>query len=200
MYLGAILIGLGIGAETDLLTYTMSRYFPVAALGRALGAAWIFWAWGNATGVALGSLSFDLTGNYDIAMILFVTELRGFAEPATGQVLEATFKSRHYKARLWRSSPDSGEDRFTRPPRIECTIPFDEAWLLPLRSLPGTRHDPTREVSSASQAPISTPTRFSMTSAASNGMSSRYFDVGITNSAPFSMLSGQRCMIDFCRV
>jgi hypothetical protein len=24
-----------------------------------------------------------------------------------------------------------------------------------------------------------------------------YFEVGITNSAPFSMLSGQRCMIDF---
>jgi hypothetical protein len=28
----------------------------------------------------------------------------------------------------------------------------------------------------------------------------RYFAVGIANSAPFSMLSGQRCMIDFCFV
>ncbi|SOE64593.1 hypothetical protein SAMN05446927_2760 [Caballeronia arationis] len=27
-----------------------------------------------------------------------------------------------------------------------------------------------------------------------------YFDVGIANSAPFSVLSGQRCMIDFCFV
>ncbi len=27
-----------------------------------------------------------------------------------------------------------------------------------------------------------------------------HFDVGITNSAPFSMLSGQRCMMDFCLV
>jgi hypothetical protein len=27
-----------------------------------------------------------------------------------------------------------------------------------------------------------------------------HFDVGITNSAPFEVLSGQRCMIDFCRV
>jgi hypothetical protein len=27
-----------------------------------------------------------------------------------------------------------------------------------------------------------------------------HFDVGITNSAPFGVLSGQRCMIDFCRV
>lgn len=27
-----------------------------------------------------------------------------------------------------------------------------------------------------------------------------HFAVGIANSAPFSMLSGQRCMIDFCFV
>ena len=27
-----------------------------------------------------------------------------------------------------------------------------------------------------------------------------YFAVGITNSAPLPMLSGQRCMIDFCFV
>ena len=28
----------------------------------------------------------------------------------------------------------------------------------------------------------------------------RYFAVGITNSAPLAMLAGQRCMIDFCLV
>jgi hypothetical protein len=27
-----------------------------------------------------------------------------------------------------------------------------------------------------------------------------YRDTGITNSAPLPMLSGQRCMMDFCRV
>ena len=27
-----------------------------------------------------------------------------------------------------------------------------------------------------------------------------HFDVGITNSAPFAILSGQRCMMDFCFV
>ena len=30
--------------------------------------------------------------------------------------------------------------------------------------------------------------------------SSPYLAVGITNSAPFGVLSGQRCMIDFCLV
>ena len=67
-----VLIGLGMGAETDLLTYTMSRYFPPRALARALGAAWIFFAWGSALGVFAGSLSFDLTGSYDGALLLYV--------------------------------------------------------------------------------------------------------------------------------
>jgi hypothetical protein len=33
-----------------------------------------------------------------------------------------------------------------------------------------------------------------------HGKQSNYFAVGITNSAPLPMLSGQRCMIDFCFV
>lgn len=64
----AILIGLGMGAETDLMTYTVSRYFPQRALSRALGAVWILFAWGSALGVFAGSLSFDLTGSYAVAL------------------------------------------------------------------------------------------------------------------------------------
>lgn len=67
----AILVGLGMGAETDLLTYTVSRYFPPRALARALGAAWIFFAWGSALGVFAGSLSFDMTGSYTAALGLY---------------------------------------------------------------------------------------------------------------------------------
>lgn len=71
MYLAALCIGIGIGAEADLISYMMSRYFPAASLSRALGAVWIFWAWGNGVGVFVGSLSYDLTGNYDAALMLF---------------------------------------------------------------------------------------------------------------------------------
>jgi MFS family permease len=67
----AILIGLGMGAETDLLTYTVSRYFPPRALSRALGAVWIFFAWGSAAGVFAGSLSYDYTGSYATALWLY---------------------------------------------------------------------------------------------------------------------------------
>ena len=70
--LAVILVGLGMGAETDLLTYTTSRYFPPRALARALGAAWIFFAWGSALGVFVGSLSFDLTGSYAAALTLYI--------------------------------------------------------------------------------------------------------------------------------
>ncbi|WP_313805601.1 MFS transporter [Sphingobium sp.] len=73
IYLAAIFLGLGIGAEADLITFTMSRYFPPHALSRALGAVWIFWAWGNGLGVFMASLSYDLTGSYNLAFLIFTT-------------------------------------------------------------------------------------------------------------------------------
>ena len=71
VYLAAVLLGLSIGAEADLITFTMSRYFPPQALSRALGGVWIFWAWGNGLGVFVASLSYDLTGNYNVAFLVF---------------------------------------------------------------------------------------------------------------------------------
>lgn len=82
LLLGAILIGLGMGAEADLVTYAVSRYFSPRALGRALGGVWIFWAWGSGIGVFIGSLSYDLTGSYSAALALFL----GFALLASGLI------------------------------------------------------------------------------------------------------------------
>lgn len=65
------LIGLGIGAEADLLTFMMSRYFTAKALPSTLGAVWLCWGWGNGLGVFAGSLCFDLTGSYAFALFLF---------------------------------------------------------------------------------------------------------------------------------
>jgi predicted MFS family arabinose efflux permease len=69
--IAVLCIGVGIGAEADLLTFLASRYFSARSLARALGALGIFWAWGNGVGVFAGSLSFDLTGNYRFALWLF---------------------------------------------------------------------------------------------------------------------------------
>ena len=69
--MAAIFLGLGVGAEADLITFTMSRYFPPQTLSRSLGAVWIFWAWGNGLGVFVASLSYDLTGGYNSAFLIF---------------------------------------------------------------------------------------------------------------------------------
>jgi predicted MFS family arabinose efflux permease len=67
----AVLIGCGMGAEADILTYTVSRYFGPRALGKAVGAVWIFWAWGAAIGVTIGSGAYDLFGSYVVALVFY---------------------------------------------------------------------------------------------------------------------------------
>jgi predicted MFS family arabinose efflux permease len=69
--IAAVLIGCGMGAEADILTYTVSRYFGPRALGKAVGAVWIFWAWGAAIGVTIGSAAYDLFGSYRVALVFF---------------------------------------------------------------------------------------------------------------------------------
>jgi predicted MFS family arabinose efflux permease len=66
-----VVIGLGIGSEADLIAYAVSRYFDRAHLPKALGATWVFWAWGGGIGVMLGSLSFDVTGSYAAAICFY---------------------------------------------------------------------------------------------------------------------------------
>ena len=69
--IAAVLIGCGMGAEADILTYTVSRYFGPRALGKAVGAVWILWAWGGALGVTIGSAAYDLFGSYVVALVFF---------------------------------------------------------------------------------------------------------------------------------
>jgi MFS family permease len=69
--IAAVLIGCGMGAEADILTYTVSRYFGPRSLGKAVGAVWIFWAWGAAIGVTIGSAAYDLFGSYRVALVFF---------------------------------------------------------------------------------------------------------------------------------
>lgn len=71
IYVAVLCLGMGIGAEADLITYMISRYFLAASLGRSLGIIWIFYAWGNSTGIFIGSVCFDLTRSYDLALMLF---------------------------------------------------------------------------------------------------------------------------------
>jgi MFS family permease len=68
---GVLLLGLGIGGETDLLSYMVSRYFGLAKFGTIYG--WIFTAAlaGNAVGSSILGWAFQLTHSYSTTLIAY---------------------------------------------------------------------------------------------------------------------------------
>src|SRR3984957_1703881 len=68
---GVLLLGLGIGGETDLLSYMVSRYFGLAKFGTIYG--WIFIAAlaGNAVGSSILGWAFQLTHSYSATLIAY---------------------------------------------------------------------------------------------------------------------------------
>lgn len=67
-WLGAMLLGLGLGAEVDIIGYLISRYFPLHAYGRIYGSAFLLFGLGNGAGAYLSGLCFDITGAYTVAL------------------------------------------------------------------------------------------------------------------------------------
>ena len=67
-YAAAVLLGFGIGAESDLLGYLIGRYFGLRCYGEMFG--WIFGAFmaGTAAGPYLFGLGFDAHGNYGLPL------------------------------------------------------------------------------------------------------------------------------------
>ncbi len=71
VWAAAACIGLGVGAEADLISYAASRYFPPERLARTLGAVWVFFPWGAGAGVMAASMSYDWSGSYQFALAGF---------------------------------------------------------------------------------------------------------------------------------
>jgi MFS family permease len=69
---GAALLGIGLGAEGDVLTYLISRYFSLYSFGKVTGAIWLTVAWGGAAGIYLLNLSFAMTTSYATATYAFI--------------------------------------------------------------------------------------------------------------------------------
>ena len=65
----AALIGLGIGAEADVIPYLISRHFDLASFGELYGCAFTSFAFAAALGPVIMARIFDLTGSYDIAIL-----------------------------------------------------------------------------------------------------------------------------------
>ncbi|QOT81931.1 MFS transporter [Cupriavidus basilensis] len=75
MTIAAVMVGVAAGAEGDILTFLVSRYFPMNAFGSVTGAIWVTWAWGGALGTYLLGFSYDATHSYGIAIAGFIAAL-----------------------------------------------------------------------------------------------------------------------------
>jgi MFS family permease len=76
-FLAALLIGLGVGAEVDIIAYLTSRYFGLRAFGEIYGYAFATFVLGSALGPWLMGLGFDHTGSYSPVLVGFLVATLG---------------------------------------------------------------------------------------------------------------------------
>jgi MFS family permease len=69
---GAVLVGLGMGAEVDLIAYLQSRYFGLRAFGQIYGYLFAVFTVGTGLGPFVMGVSYNITGSYRSAMIVFI--------------------------------------------------------------------------------------------------------------------------------
>ena len=69
--LAAFLLGLGMGAEVDLMAFMMSRYFGMRSLGAAFGYAFGSYALAGALGAWVMGMGFDLGHSYSVPLGTF---------------------------------------------------------------------------------------------------------------------------------
>jgi len=100
--LGTILLGAGIGAEIDLMSFIVSRYFGVRYFGTLHGFMFAFAAFGNFVGSSTLGWSFQVLHSYGPAFVLFEMLL------AVAIAIFATLGPYTYPAR--ESAPAAGGD------------------------------------------------------------------------------------------
>lgn len=71
-FIAAVLVGLGIGAEVDLIAYMTSRYFGLRSFGEIFGWIWAVFGVSGGLGAYLMGLGFDLTGSYTVPLAGFL--------------------------------------------------------------------------------------------------------------------------------
>lgn len=70
-YVGVALIAMAMGAESDLLSFLVSRYFRLIDYSRVLGVLWVTWAWSGGVGAFLANRSYAALGSYAPAFLGF---------------------------------------------------------------------------------------------------------------------------------
>jgi MFS family permease len=71
-FAGAFLVGLGLGAEVDLIAYLTSRYFGLRAFGKIYSSIFAAFGLAGALGPLMMGAGFDRTGSYRGPFIVFL--------------------------------------------------------------------------------------------------------------------------------
>ncbi|MBV8056313.1 MAG: MFS transporter [Deltaproteobacteria bacterium] len=72
VFVAVVLVGLGLGAEFDVMPYMVSRYFGLRAFGEIYSYAFAAFGLGGVIGPLLMGAGFDATGSYQLALGGFV--------------------------------------------------------------------------------------------------------------------------------
>jgi predicted MFS family arabinose efflux permease len=67
----ALLVGLGVGAEVDIIGYLTSRYFGLRSFGEIFGWIWAVFGVSGGAGAYLMGVGFDKTGSYTVPLAGF---------------------------------------------------------------------------------------------------------------------------------
>lgn len=70
-FIGAACIAIAIGSEADILSYLISRYFPLVEFSRVVSVVWLCWAWGGGIGTSIVGASLVAGYGYEPAFVLF---------------------------------------------------------------------------------------------------------------------------------
>jgi MFS family permease len=68
----AAMVGLGFGAETDLMPYLIGHHFGLASFGKIFGWLYGAFAFGGMLGPLLMGMTFDSTGSYHFALTILI--------------------------------------------------------------------------------------------------------------------------------
>jgi MFS family permease len=71
-FAAALLVGLGLGAEVDLIPYLTSRYFGLLHFGKVYSSLFVAFALAGAFGPLIMGVGFDRTGSYRDPLIAFL--------------------------------------------------------------------------------------------------------------------------------
>lgn len=77
--LAAVLIGFGIGGETDVTPYLLSRYFGLRSIATLYGLTWTALGLAGAVGPILMGRAFDTTGSYEDVLVKLAVGTLGVA-------------------------------------------------------------------------------------------------------------------------